>query len=160
MWYILYFLNIEQPERCFKVSYIFFDASKIIKYKSVRIHKLFCFYFLAMSMAHRKSLGQGWNTHYSHDPGPQHWQPDEPPGNPPPPPKLFKKCLCRIPDSRYKCYHMVFVFLFRTYFTQCESHTAQVKVSTAKKIMDLKNRLVVAKWGRGGSGREWEGVGA
>ena len=33
---------------------------------------------------------------------------------------------------------------------------AQKKLSTEKKIMDLENRLVVAKGGREGMGRDWE----
>ena len=34
---------------------------------------------------------------------------------------------------------------------------AQMNLSTEKKIMDLENRLVAAREGRG---REWEGLGA
>ena len=33
---------------------------------------------------------------------------------------------------------------------------AQMNLSVEKKIMDLENRLVVAKGGGGGSGRDWE----
>ena len=31
-----------------------------------------------------------------------------------------------------------------------------MNISTEKKLMDLENRLVVAKEGRGGSGMDWE----
>ena len=54
------------------------------------------------------------------------------PPPPPPPwqpqvcsPSLFSFCgkvhLCHVLDTRYKWYHVVFVFLFLTYFTQYES---------------------------------------
>ena len=33
---------------------------------------------------------------------------------------------------------------------------AQMNLSTEKKLMDLENRLVVAKGGGGGSGIDWE----
>ena len=36
------------------------------------------------------------------------------------------------------------------------SPTAQMNLSTEKKIMDLENRLVVAKREGGGSGVDWE----
>ena len=71
----------------------------------------------------------------------------------------WKVHLCRILDSRYNWYHMVFVFLFLTYFTSMRVSscihvaengiilflfTAHLNLSTEKKIMDLENKLVVA----------------
>ena len=61
--------------------------------------------------------------------------------------------LSEVSQKEKDKYHMISLISGITY-------TAQRKLSTEKKIMDLENKLVVAKGKGGGSGMDWElGVG-